>query len=390
MSGDGVLRQWSEIKTGSTVIASYTYDAEGRRVSKATGGVTTYFVYDAAGQLMAEYGGPTPSVTGTQYYVTDYLGSTRMVLNGVGGCLQRMDYAPFGGQITRSGQECYGSTAGNKPMFTGQMRDEESAAGTHTGLDYFNARYMWAAIARFTSPDAPLVDQHAGDPQSWNLYAYVRNNPLRFVDPTGRDCVNGISSNMEREEDNGQACFIMDFAEESGSGLPVDRDKPKPKAEDVPLGHYAQEFYDQMSARREASNQMIAAVAAGSAATGAALAVAPIASQALNEVAFGPAVGRIFWSGRGAMAAAEVGALASGGRIISQTPLGSAFARYASVAGTTVQNVGWSVLSRMYAYGAGGSVTVYLRNPRAEGVWQTIEAPILMRNANVFKPLIFK
>jgi hypothetical protein len=32
----------------------------------------------------------------------------------------------------------------------------------------------------------PGVDQSAGDPQSWNLFGYVRNNPLRFVDPTGR------------------------------------------------------------------------------------------------------------------------------------------------------------------------------------------------------------
>ncbi len=37
-----------------------------------------------------------------------------------------------------------------------------------------------------TSPDAPFADQHTADPQSWNLYAYGRNNPLRFVDPTGQ------------------------------------------------------------------------------------------------------------------------------------------------------------------------------------------------------------
>lgn len=38
------------------------------------------------------------------------------------------------------------------------------------------------------SPDAP-VDQHPEDPQSWNLYAYVRNNPLRIIDQDGNyDC----------------------------------------------------------------------------------------------------------------------------------------------------------------------------------------------------------
>ena len=39
---------------------------------------------------------------------------------------------------------------------------------------------------RFTSPDAPFADQFAENPQSWNLYSYVRNNPLVMVDPTGR------------------------------------------------------------------------------------------------------------------------------------------------------------------------------------------------------------
>jgi RHS repeat-associated protein len=63
--------------------------------------------------------------------------------------------------------------------FTGKERDAE------TGLDYFDARYFSGAQGRFTSPDRPQLDQHAEDPQSWNLYSYVRNNPLRFIDPTG-------------------------------------------------------------------------------------------------------------------------------------------------------------------------------------------------------------
>jgi RHS repeat-associated protein len=53
------------------------------------------------------------------------------------------------------------------------------------GLDYFGARYLSAHQGRFTSPDDPFADQHPDDPQSWNLYAYVRNNPLIYADPTG-------------------------------------------------------------------------------------------------------------------------------------------------------------------------------------------------------------
>ena len=69
------------------------------------------------------------------------------------------------------------------PQFTGKERDAE------TGLDYFGARYMSSAQGRFTSPDKPFADQHLENPQSWNLYLYTRNNPLAFVDPTGRGAV---------------------------------------------------------------------------------------------------------------------------------------------------------------------------------------------------------
>src|SRR5512135_1128461 len=78
------------------------------------------------------------------------------------------------------------STAQRPALFrdsTGKERDWE------TGLDYFGARYFSGAQGRFSSADVPLLDQDPGDPQSWNLYGYVRNNPLRFVDPTGNDCI---------------------------------------------------------------------------------------------------------------------------------------------------------------------------------------------------------
>ncbi len=51
---------------------------------------------------------------------------------------------------------------------------------------YFGARYYRADLGRFTTPNAPGADQNPQDPQSWNLYAYARNNPLRYLDPTGR------------------------------------------------------------------------------------------------------------------------------------------------------------------------------------------------------------
>jgi RHS repeat-associated protein len=54
------------------------------------------------------------------------------------------------------------------------------------GFDWFDTRYFSGAQGRFNSPDQPFAGQHPEDPQSWNLYAYALNNPLRFVDPNGR------------------------------------------------------------------------------------------------------------------------------------------------------------------------------------------------------------
>lgn len=63
--------------------------------------------------------------------------------------------------------------------FTGKIRDGES------GLDYFGERYYSSLHGRFTSPDKPFADQDIVEPQSWNLYSYVRNNPLKYIDDFG-------------------------------------------------------------------------------------------------------------------------------------------------------------------------------------------------------------
>ena len=82
---------------------------------------------------------------------------------------------------------------------SGKERDSE------TNLDYFGARYYSGAQGRFATPDefkGGIVDPFTGqdietntalpyaditDPQTLNKYAYVRNNPLRYVDPDGHE-----------------------------------------------------------------------------------------------------------------------------------------------------------------------------------------------------------
>lgn len=164
--------------------AGYAYDGDGKRVKKTWDGKTTIFVYDALGKMVAEYtNAAVQGEGGTSYLTQDQLGSTRVVTNSAGAVTSRLDYAPFGEEIAANvggRTEAQGYVDDSvRQKFTGYERDDE------TGLDFAQARYYSSWQGRFTSPDKPLVDQQQSSPQSWNLYSYVRNNPLRLVDPTG-------------------------------------------------------------------------------------------------------------------------------------------------------------------------------------------------------------
>ena len=74
--------------------------------------------------------------------------------------------------------------------FTGKERDPES------GLDNFGARYYSSALGRFMIPDwspapEPVPYADLNDPQSFNQYTYVKNNPLNLTDPSGHCAAGG-------------------------------------------------------------------------------------------------------------------------------------------------------------------------------------------------------
>jgi RHS repeat-associated protein len=111
------------------------------------------------------------------YYHLDAVGNVLAVTDQAGVVVEQHDYLPFG--------EEWNPTPGTQPIrFTGKERD------TETGLDYFGARYYGSNIARFTTVDpASTIRENILDPQRWNKYAYALNNPLRYVDPDGRDAI---------------------------------------------------------------------------------------------------------------------------------------------------------------------------------------------------------
>ena len=219
--------------TGASGTATYQYDGDGRRVKKLQGSRTTVFVYDAFGNLAAEYDTqPAPNLmAGTYYRTTDHLGSTRLVTDGNGAVVSRRDLFPFGEEIPANATfaNCqlvtdggaattYNQEFGVYQKFTGKERDTES------GLDYFGARYMSSAQGRFTSPD-PLFFQKEMlvDPQRWNLYAYVRDNPLRLVDPTGERIE--LTGETEEERKRQLAAIQEAVGREAGARLNIQEDK---------------------------------------------------------------------------------------------------------------------------------------------------------------------
>ena len=153
-------------------IGEYFYDGDGKRVKKyvPSTGETTVFVYNAGGQLVAEYSTQISQQPQVSYLTTDHLESPRINTDANGTVTARHDYQPFGEEITRAS---YGADSVRK-QFATYERDKE------TNLDFAQARYFNSGFGRFTSPDDFINDTHIEDPLSWNLYVYVRNNPLKY------------------------------------------------------------------------------------------------------------------------------------------------------------------------------------------------------------------
>ncbi|MBU7028113.1 MAG: exo-alpha-sialidase [Theionarchaea archaeon] len=182
--------QLTQVEKNQQVISQYLYDGDGRRITKTewieslqeyqtiiyvySGSNVIYEKNVTANQEATYVYGPTgrlaKSVSGLQdYYHTDHLGSTRLVTNENGTILTETGYEPFG---TTDEEEGF--------LYTGKEKDS-------TGLYYYGARYYDPEIGRFLTKD-PLTGE-LEYPQTQNRYVYCLNNPLKYVDPRGLDCV---------------------------------------------------------------------------------------------------------------------------------------------------------------------------------------------------------
>ncbi|SRR5713226_1725089 len=126
------------------------------------------------------------SSTQVNWLVGDQLGTPRMIFDQSGSLanISRHDYLPFGeelfaGTSGRSTAQGYTNSDGGRQKFTGYEADSE------TQLNFAQARYQSAAQGRFTTADPLGASMTMGNPQSFNRYSYVVNNPVNLTDPTG-------------------------------------------------------------------------------------------------------------------------------------------------------------------------------------------------------------
>jgi RHS repeat-associated protein len=213
---------------------TYTYDAENRLI-KVDGGNTSTYVYDGEGHRFSKTnsssinsGGDVPDPAGTTEFVYDpqghlvhtespnggtqwrgevFAGNRHLASYANGNLIfahsdwlgternrdlpdpnnpqypsnQNITSLPFGDWLDNT--QAIPVNDWTPLNFTGQYHDFE------TDLDYFGARYYASTTGRFTSADPDNAGASIDNPQSWNAYSYVLNNPLNAIDPDGLDCV---------------------------------------------------------------------------------------------------------------------------------------------------------------------------------------------------------
>jgi len=184
----------------------YIYDADGNRVRKIVDGRTDDLIWMygkllaekradgtwidyiyANGQRIARAAQTAPDRDGKvaavklTYFLTDTLGVTRVALSQTSDVVAAGFFAPFGEKIRekKAGHKGEGSGA-ESISYSDEIHDSE------TGLDTYHYRSYNPVLGRWMSPD-PSSEHFSrlSNPQTFNLYAYVVNDPLKYLDQLG-------------------------------------------------------------------------------------------------------------------------------------------------------------------------------------------------------------
>lgn len=152
------------------------------KVVIAQGGSTTteYRHYIRANEPVAIHSRVVAGANTTRYLLDDHLGSIDTIVDSAGNAIVNRSYAPFG--MPRDPGDWIGLPSSSGEYITRQGYTFHTVLG-RLGLNHMNGRVQDAITGQFLSPD-PFVAA-PGNTQSWNRYAYVYNNPLSLIDPSG-------------------------------------------------------------------------------------------------------------------------------------------------------------------------------------------------------------
>jgi len=213
-----------------------------------------------------------PAGGSVQYYVEDFLGSSRVVTQNNGVVCYDGDFTPFGGELP------YTNTwpASNNYKFEGKERDTETgyapfASRLQCRDDDFGARYYSWRFGRWVSADwsavpVPVPYANLTNPQTLNLYAMVADDPESFADLDGHDpndpCNNnpkacGPQVNADANATNATTGVSTQQTGQSQQAAQNEKPHPKhkPKPKPLPSSGEASIYADKFEGKRTASGE---------------------------------------------------------------------------------------------------------------------------------------
>ncbi|MDD3145060.1 MAG: hypothetical protein PHV23_03020 [Candidatus Gracilibacteria bacterium] len=197
----------TKVETGSGIIAQYSYDVLNRRYLKETENEKVEYIYSNENILQEITTDEITNTTITKnyingiglddlvayqennniyYYHKNHLGSVEGITDSSGNIVVSYDYDSFGNFEITSGAD-----NGNTRLYTGREHDSE------IGLYYLRARYYNSELGRFISRDPIDISDDV------NLYSYVGNNGVNFVDRSG------FESKQLQEDINNKNTFVI-------------------------------------------------------------------------------------------------------------------------------------------------------------------------------------
>jgi RHS repeat-associated protein len=218
-----VLNLQQSLSQNGTTVASYRWLADGTKCGVVDNNSSGY---DYLGSLIYSRTGSTRTLESTDfgggrivysggtynpyYYITDHLGSVRVITDNSGAVQERNDYYPFGGKHANS---AYAQLPVNKYKFNGK---ELQTTGNTGFLDY-GARMYDDVIGRWS-----VVDLMAENSKSLSPYTYGNDNPIRCIDPDGRVVIT-VNGAAQQAILNTLTKKDMEYVKFNDKGL-IDRD----------------------------------------------------------------------------------------------------------------------------------------------------------------------